>query len=332
MNNISLKMQSFLQKHELSEQQIRKKAPAVFATAPAHWVSERYTFLRTYEIVNWLKLEGWKVIQAKQINKVKEANLLINLHMVTLVDPFHPIAPGDLYPQIVLANGHTGYNAFRLNTGIFQLSTEIGLRVNIDELQDLYTRHISYTFEDMQQYCRTIINNLAYLRQKIETFSAKRLSRAQTQRFAEQALLLKQATSEKRELCYDELLNGLGADGDSLWKTYEHLQRKFLRSEYYYYEDGTRTPKKANSIVGLKKNIAFNESMYALALKFLEENENPNANVVANAPVENVPDHVIPVAAPGIPPADDENNPINVEAPIPVAEIHPVIAAPVAVV
>jgi hypothetical protein len=51
---------------ELSDEQIKAKAPSVFAAAPVAGVSERYTFLPTAKIVGRMRQEGWA--PAKGVN------------------------------------------------------------------------------------------------------------------------------------------------------------------------------------------------------------------------------------------------------------------------
>jgi hypothetical protein len=67
---------------EITESEIRSNAPAVFAESPMPGASARYTFLPTGRILDAMRGEGWKLVEARQIGVRRLDHSGFQRHMI----------------------------------------------------------------------------------------------------------------------------------------------------------------------------------------------------------------------------------------------------------
>ena len=129
-----------------NEELIRQYAPAVFATAPAERVSDRYEFLPTTDILEVLQEEGWVTRSASQVKSRTWSNDHAK-HMLRLrneevgVEAFDV---GDCFPEIVLVNCHNGLGSYQLYGGIFRLVCSNGMVIASSSYGNVSQRHIGF--------------------------------------------------------------------------------------------------------------------------------------------------------------------------------------------
>ena len=112
----------------LSDEQIARSAPAVFADSPHHEVSGRYGFVRTIDVIHGLRDVGWVPVRAKQPNVRKQDRRGVAKHLIrfrrTDAEPLGRV--GDAVPEVVLFNSHDRTSAFQLNAGLFRMVCSSG--------------------------------------------------------------------------------------------------------------------------------------------------------------------------------------------------------------
>jgi len=302
----------------LTDEQITAKAPAYSGTQPHQRTTTRYKLLETKGLVAKLRTLDWKVVSAQQ-DKCKSENKPYQKHMIGLVNDTNIVQFGtaeNFYWQIFLINAHTGKNAFNFQVGIYNTSNHTQLILGNQNFQNLHVRHVSFKQEDIQEQVVNILQvlNTTY-RETILRFAGKFLTRNQQIQFAQDAFNFRKSAGENRALDYVTLLVGLN-DNESLWKVYQQVHNKLLTSNYRLVEvdnKGITITKKANSIIGLKRNIAFNNDMYKLAVSFLDDEQGPPPPPPADEVVVAVPAPVVVENNVDIPLAEEE----NVAAPVP---------------
>lgn len=128
----------------LTDDQIRRAAPSVFATEPWTGVSARYRFIPTSEVVDMLREQNFLPIMAKQSRtripgkgdftkhmiKFRHADMLNTLNVV-----------GDEIPELLLVNSADRSSAYKFLSGIFRLICENGMIVMSDNFGEFKVRH-----------------------------------------------------------------------------------------------------------------------------------------------------------------------------------------------
>ncbi len=118
----------------LSDDQIFKAAPAVFAERANESTSDKYLFIPTINLVNSMRKNGWQVVSASQTmnrastleNKMSNKHALFFAREEMLGDSF---LQGDTMPLIKVENSHNGLSSFGLSTGFFRKACANGLTV-----------------------------------------------------------------------------------------------------------------------------------------------------------------------------------------------------------
>src|SRR5262245_50135506 len=105
----------------LTDDQIRQKAPSVFATSAHGSRSSRYAYFPTYDVLAKMRAEGFVPVKAEQSLARIEGRESHTKHMITFRHADVSLARvGDSIPQICLVNSHDGSSAYRLFAGLFR--------------------------------------------------------------------------------------------------------------------------------------------------------------------------------------------------------------------
>ncbi len=118
----------------LSNEQIAKVAPAVFAEQAHEATSDKYLFIPTINLVNSMRKNGWEVVSASQTmnrastieSKLSNKHALFFAREEMLGNSF---LKGDTMPLIKVENSHNGLSSFGLSTGFFRKACANGLTV-----------------------------------------------------------------------------------------------------------------------------------------------------------------------------------------------------------
>lgn len=153
----------------LSNDQIFRKAPAVFATAPKSTTSDNYLFVSTNRLIDGLRGQGWDVVTAKQTmtRKSSQENLETNKHALFLArtESLQRGANiGDSLPLLKLENSHNGASTFKLSAGFFRILCANGLSVpdsiysapKVRHTQDMRSEVLEATYKVLNDFPQLI--------------------------------------------------------------------------------------------------------------------------------------------------------------------------------
>lgn len=114
---------------------IRVKAPSVFAKMPSPKVSDRYTFVSTADILDDLMGRGWSITEAVQrrVNK-NGRDASFTRHMLRLRHNDTKPFPGQVFPEVVITNSHDRQCRFQILAGLFRMICSNGLIIGYDGL------------------------------------------------------------------------------------------------------------------------------------------------------------------------------------------------------
>lgn len=183
--------------NELTNDQIHRAAPSVFADRPWEGVSDRYTFIPTSEVVDRLRDEGLVPISARQSSSRIEGKSAFTKHEIRFVSRALLQQPervvGETYPMALLTNAHDRAAAFSVDAGLFRLVCANGMAVPDSVCESVRVRHsgdvgqiIEGVFDVVEQ-----ANNLPEL---IEDYSSIHLTTEAQRAFASAALELRDST------------------------------------------------------------------------------------------------------------------------------------------
>src|ERR1700751_18543 len=107
----------------ISDDEVRRFAPSVFASQPIEGVSERYRFLPTSSILKGMRENGWVPVRAQQQSVRTEARRGFQKHLIRFARAEHleTWEKNQVRPEVVLLNSHDKSSAYQLHCGLFRL-------------------------------------------------------------------------------------------------------------------------------------------------------------------------------------------------------------------
>jgi hypothetical protein len=264
---LDLKQEGFLTGDE-----IKQRANSIFTTSAAPTVSDKFTHIPTYKVIEDMEQLGWGVVDAKQVKARKGAGY--QKHLVVFRNPEVVIngTDGDtVFPQILLTNSNDGKNAFTFTAGLFRMVCENGLVISTQEFESVRIRHMGYTFEELQDQVRVMVEQLPLTVESMNKMKQIQLDEEQAKALAKKALTTRfteeQVNNIKVDL--DELLKPTRDEdkGTDLWSVFNVIQEKILEGDFNYIS-GVKQ-RKARKVKNFKQDMEINQKLFAMAAEFI---------------------------------------------------------------
>jgi hypothetical protein len=256
----------------LTKSEIREKASSIFTATGSPETSTKYSHISTDKIIDDMSALGWGVVDAKQVHARKGVGF--QKHLVVFRNNEIQITSEDndnVFPQILLTNSHDGKNAFTFTAGLFRMICENGLVVSSREFENMKIRHYGYSFEELQNTIKSIVEKLPLTVESLNKFRSVELGQEQALDFAKKALATRftDAEIENIQIDFDDLLlpTRIQDKGNDLWSVYNVIQEK-LTHGLFNYKFGTKT-RKARKIKNFQQDMILNEKLYDLALEYV---------------------------------------------------------------
>ena len=262
----------------LSLDDVRRRAPSVFAASARPGVSSRYTFVSTAEVVHLLRDEGWEPVNAHQQRvrlAPREGFQMHEVRFARAVDLARALAVGETRPELILQNAHDGTRAYRIDAGLYRLVCRNGLTVADSDFAHVAIRHVDVSPEKFINAARAVAESTPRVLDAVGRWQAVQLTELAQQEFARRAAALRWDTEQPvtRLLGPGALLTPLryGDDKRDLWTTFNVVQEHLLRGgdRYMGYTEGmgirrNTTRPVASLVIGQK----LNKALWQLAEEF----------------------------------------------------------------
>ena len=214
----------------LTLSEIKQKSPAVFATQPSEKMSNKYSFIPTFEILDFFNQEGWSVSDVKQNGKGS-----FNAHQIRLSNGQLPKV-GDSLIQAIIKNSHNGSKQLTVGAGLYRLVCSNGLTVPTSVASEFTLRHQNINLGEIRRITDEFAKRLPLLTNSVDKFQSKILSMGEAQDFMNKATMLRWEKGSVPALKVENLLTPLRAEdeGNSLWKVFNVAQEKLVRGGDQY--------------------------------------------------------------------------------------------------
>lgn len=167
----------------LTEADLHRLAPSLFATEAHHSRSDRFAPVPTIDIVRGLQREGFEVFSATQAKTRDASKRDFTKHMVRLRNPsFRKADNGDTF-EIVLVNGNDGSSAYRMMPGFFRMVCSNGLIVG-ESLGEVRVRHSGNAMHDVIEGAYTVLSDAPKVMDRVDAFRRTSLTRDEALAFA----------------------------------------------------------------------------------------------------------------------------------------------------
>jgi hypothetical protein len=262
---------AFLQnRHELADAELLRAAPSIFAGTAAQGVSNRYAFLPTAQVVTRMRDAGWAPVEAREQRVRLEGRAGFQKHLLRFQRRDLIAVKGEYAAEICLVNSHDCSSAYQLHAGLFRFVCGNGMMVADSTFERVSIRHSGFTPDQVIDASFQVLDQVPQITASVEALRARRLTPAESQAFAESALLLRYDDLQTAPIAADKLLQSrrMEDSGDNLWATFNRVQENLLSGGLKDWTrrkaDGHRHPR-TRAVAGLDENIRLNKSLWHLA-------------------------------------------------------------------
>lgn len=227
-------MMSIARISPLTVSQLEGMAPAAFAKVPAQRMTESYTMVRTYDVIEALAKIGMVATMAVQRRSSRDR--LSARHMVRMMhkNDIGKVTKqvGEVYPELVLSNAHNGRASFRLHMGLFRLICGNGLVVADTTFGSMVRRHTGDLKSIMEQAV-SILDHGSKVMPLVGKMERLMLTEAQRIQYAQGALEARYSLEEgdSHTVTPQAILVPRRKEDNkpSLWRTYNTVQENLMR-------------------------------------------------------------------------------------------------------
>lgn len=215
-------------KYGVSEDTLRRMAPAAFATS--HAMSDRYKQVNTIELVDAFKEIGYFPVSAGQSNPTRRNPSQV-AHLVTLrhADVIERGARvGEQCPQIIILNSHNGRRRLTMLAGIYRFVCANGLIVGENQFR-FTSSHLGDVHDKAAAFAAQLNDQLPRINDAITNWSNIELPKARQLELARIAMALrwsKDAPYEPSALLQPRRQEDAS---NSLWHVFNRVQENCMR-------------------------------------------------------------------------------------------------------
>jgi hypothetical protein len=254
----------------LSNDQLMRVAPSIFATQPWERMSSRYAFIPTIQIVEKMRSEGFQPFAAAQSRSRIEGKQDFTKHMIRFRDVRNGNSPavrslGQLFPELVLTNAHDGASAYKIDAGIFRAVCMNGLVVSESNVSQINVRH-SGSVDGIIEASYEIVEQFPKVLESAEQFANLRLTAPQQQAYATAALSLRYDEETPAPVTPQQLVRARrSADADStLWNTFNTVQENLTQGGLRGQNQETGRRARTRAVTGISENTRLNKALWTL--------------------------------------------------------------------
>ena len=266
---------------ELTEAELYRAAPSVFALDKHESRSERFQPIPTIEVLRGLRREGFAVVGAVQ-SRTRDASKreftkhLLRLRRLDDINGGRQFRTGDSVFEILLRNANDGTAAYDLYAGLFRILCLNSLVANAGEVDSVKVRHSG----DVQS---KVIDGTFKVLQTAETVLGKAEDWAQIGVNRDEQLLLAQAAhvarfgvaeteEEQTPIQPEQLLTTRRWEDrqtrNQLWTTFNIVQENAIRGGLTGRREGAQRITRTREVKGIDQTVRVNQALWLITEHF----------------------------------------------------------------
>jgi hypothetical protein len=221
----------------LSEDQMRRTAPSIFAEGKHASRSERYTYIPTIDVLRGLRREGFEPFMVAQGQSRIEGKTEFTKHLIRLRHAGQVSARPEAN-EIILINSHDGASSYQMLAGMFRFVCCNGLVVG-DVVDDIRIPHKGSIQGEVIKGAFRVLDEFEAVDEHAEAMKALPLEPREEIAFATAALALRfgergveETGGHKPAPVTAEQLNEarrIDDIGHNLWATFQRVQENVIR-------------------------------------------------------------------------------------------------------
>ncbi|HEY0799195.1 MAG TPA: DUF932 domain-containing protein, partial [Steroidobacteraceae bacterium] len=252
----------------LSLDDIRRRAPAVFAGAAHERTSGTYTFIPSERVLSGLMQAGFVPVEARQTRARRSIDHA--RHVIRVRRRFETIQLRDSVPEVVFLNSHDGTSAYQLRVGLYRAVCANGLIVSVGGFPSIRVAHRGDIVEAVVSGALEMTERFEVLAAQVERMEARILDGGEQIRFAERAMLLRYPELAQRGMPASRLLTTRRPeDADaSVWTVLNCVQENLLQGGLIRRSISGRLMR-TRRITSIREDVRINSRLWDLATEVL---------------------------------------------------------------
>ncbi|NTE84813.1 DUF945 domain-containing protein [Agrobacterium tumefaciens] len=258
----------------LTEDELRKLAPSIFAKTAHESRSERFQPIPTIEVLRGLEKEGFVAVGAKQSSSRIEGKADYTKHLIRLrrIDDGKVYSVGDTVCEILLKNANDGTSAYELMAGLFRVRCLNSLVTQTGTIEEIKVRHSGDVQAKVIDGTYTVLKAAENALVAPQDWSTLRLNSEEKEILAQSAHMLRFGDVDgavTTTIQPAQLLKQRRADdvSDDLWTTWNVVQENAIRGGIRAVgRDDLGRPRRVRSraVTGIDQDIKLNKALWLL--------------------------------------------------------------------
>ena len=174
----------------LSFDEVRQRAPAVFASCAHERMSSKYAFIPTERVLAGLTQAGFVPVEARQ-TRTRCASRLHARHVIRLRRRCETIQVKDAVPELLFLNSHDGTSAYQLRVGLYRAVCTNGLIVSVGAFPTIRVSHRTDIIDELIAGALDLAKRFETLAEQVDRMQRRLMFKDEQIRFAEHALALR---------------------------------------------------------------------------------------------------------------------------------------------
>lgn len=246
----------------LTDDEIRRVAPSIYADTPHYSRSARYGYIPTSQVLQGLRQEGFQPFMACQARARGDrgdfTKHMLRLRHVSQID-------GEQANEIVLINSHDGSSAYQMLAGVFRFVCENGM-VCGETVEDLRIPHRGDVAGRVIEGAYRILDDFENIDRCREGMQGVQLSDAEAHLLARSALTLRFEDESRAPVVPEQVLQPkrFADTGQDLWSRFNVVQENLVRGGLLGRNASGRITT-TRAVNGIDGNVKLNRALWMLA-------------------------------------------------------------------
>jgi hypothetical protein len=259
----------------MTEDEMRRKAPSIFATQAHESRSERFAPIPTIDVLRGLQEEGFYPLACRQALTRVPGKEDFTKHMIRLrrLDQDAAYKVGDTVCEIVLKNANDGTSAYDLMAGLFRIRCLNSLVAQTGTIDTVKVRHSGDVQGKVIEGTYHVLEEAQKALAAPQDWSQLTMGRDAKTVFAEAAHVLRFGDAEGNvttPIAADQLLSPRRYDdrADDLWTTFNVVQENTIRGGLHAWgrdANNHRRRTTTREVKGIDQDVKLNKALFVLA-------------------------------------------------------------------
>jgi hypothetical protein len=250
--------------HPLSDDQIRRVAPSIYAEDKHDSRSERYSYIPTAAVLTKLRAEGFQPFMVCQTRVRDEGKREHTKHLLRLRHASQ--INGREANEIILLNSHDGSSSYQMLAGMFRFVCHNGL-VCGDTVADVRVPHKGDVAGHVVEGAYEVLHGFERAQESREAMQAVTLNDGEAEVFARAALALKYDDTDKpAPITERQVLASRRFDDNrpDLWSVFNRTQENLVKGGLHARTSNGRR-QHTRPVQGIDQNLRLNRALWLLA-------------------------------------------------------------------